>query len=170
MPDLITHVALSHLVRRPFDLTQKADTTAPFRFLFYLGTILPDILTRPWYILFPVSHDWTVFFHTPAGMLVTTGLLALFFESALRKKAFISISAGAGIHFLLDALQKKITGNDFWLFPFSWKSIGWGIAWADEFMDLVPLWIGLAAVLEIFVYFWERKHDRTDQHISPCRD
>ena len=157
MPDLITHVALSHLVRRPFDRRASQGKILPLRPLFYLGTILPDILTRPWYILFPITHDWTLCLHTPLGMLLFTGILALFFESSLRKRAFINLSTGVGCHFLLDALQKQVTGNNFWLFPFSWKSVEYGIAYAEDYLDLIPLWIGMIGIMEAGIYIWKKK-------------
>ena len=152
MPDLITHMALSHLIRRPFDVKKADRPAAPFRYMFYFGAILPDILTRPWYIIFPATHDWTVVFHTPFGMILTCALVSLLFESTLRKRIFINLFAGSFGHFLLDALQKKFTGNDYWFFPVSWKSVGYGLAYADQFMDLIPLWIGLVAVLEGCIY------------------
>ena len=39
MPDLITHLAFTHLVKRPFELKGKAENIFPFRVLLYLGTI-----------------------------------------------------------------------------------------------------------------------------------
>lgn len=158
MPDLITHVAVSHLIKRPFELRYTEKQMVPFRILFYLGIVLPDILTRPWYILFPVTEDWTVFFHTPLGMLLIISLISLFLEPSLRRKAFINLSAGVGFHFLLDALQKQVTGNNYWLFPFSWKNFGYGIMWADEFMDLIPVWIGLVVLMEFGVYFLRKRN------------
>ena len=160
MPDLITHVALSHLVIRPFDL--GASNSKPFSIwiLFYLGTMLPDLLTRPWYILFPVTKDWTLVFHTPLGMLITSGCIALLFTPHLRKSAFLNLIGGGGLHFLLDSLQKQIYGNNFWLFPLSYKNFEIGIAWAEDFLNLIPLWILLIALLESGHWIMRRKTKR----------
>ena len=160
MPDLVTHVAINHIIRRPFDLSRTQTPIFPLRTLFYLGTILPDILTRPWYIIFPETHHWTFLFHTPLGMFITTGLLTLLFESSLRKKAFVNLSAGAGLHFLLDASQKQVVGNNYWLYPFSWKDFGFGIAWAGDFVDRIPLLIALVVILEAFIYLWRKRTHR----------
>ena len=43
MPDLITHLAFSHLVIRGFEWLKKETAFTPFRVLFYAGTILPDV-------------------------------------------------------------------------------------------------------------------------------
>jgi len=155
MPDLITHITISHLIRRPFDLLSSAQPLSSVHSLFYLGTLLPDLLTRPWYILFPVTRDWTVFFHTPFGMLITSGFLALLFSPSLRRSVFLHLICGAGLHFLLDSLQKQITGNNFWLFPFSYANYSLGLAWAEEFMYYIPLWIMLVVLLEL--WFWKRR-------------
>jgi hypothetical protein len=161
MPDLVTHAAIAHLIRRPFDFVESAGAVPSLRILFYLGTILPDILTRPWYILFPVTHDWTLPFHTPAGALAACGLLALLFEPGLQKKAFWLLAAGSILHFILDGFQKQIIGNNFWLYPFTWKDFGYGVIWAGEIMRYIPYWLGLVVILEIgmAVYHRARKRD-----------
>ena len=131
MPDLITHVAFIHLLRRPFDL-KKQIWNPNLRILFYVGTILPDILTRPFYILFPSTFSWTVAIHTFAGMFIICALIAFFFEVKIRRQVFVLLISGAAFHFLLDAFQKQLIGNNYWLFPLSWKNFGLGIFWAGE--------------------------------------
>jgi hypothetical protein len=156
MPDLVTHTAVAHLIRRPFDL-KKAPAKAPsLLILFYLGTILPDILTRPWYILFPATHDWTLPFHTPAGALVACGLLALLFKPGYQKKAFSLLGAGSILHLVLDGFQKQIIGNNFWLYPFTWKDFGYGVIWPGEIMKYIPCWIVAVILLEIGIAFYRR--------------
>ncbi len=155
MPDLITHVAASHLIRRGVEFSRRRPIPLHFCTLFYLGTILPDILTRPFYILFPATHDWTIAFHTPVGMLFTTGFLAMFFGRD-RRNIFIALFTGAMGHFIVDTLQKKVTGNDFWLFPFSWKSVGWGVVWADDLIPYIPIWIGIILLIEMGQYLQNR--------------
>ena len=157
MPDLITHVAVSHLVKRPFELQRKGKSAVAFRTIFYFGTILPDILTRPFYILFPATYNWVIFFHTPAGIALTSALIAFLFESTIRRKVFINLIAGAGLHFFMDAFQKQVSGNNFWLFPFSWKDFGFGVAWPGEIMYFIPLWLTLVVFLEMWIYFRSKK-------------
>jgi hypothetical protein len=163
MPDLVTHVALSHLLRRPFNFTRNETNPVPFIILFYFGTILPDILTRPFYILFPVTKDWTVPFHTPFGMILTCVLLAFLFEASIRRKVFINLLGGAFFHFFLDALQKHVNEGIFWFFPFSWKSGGFQFLWADKIMNLIPVWIILIIILEATIFIRRKqikKHSR----------
>jgi hypothetical protein len=157
MPDLVTHVALGHLIVRSWDLTAHKPVPSSLRLLFYLGILLPDILTRPWYILFPVIKNWTIALHTPMGIVPVCAIIALLFRPGLRRRGFLFLWAGTCAHFLLDTFQKHITDNNFWLFPFSWNHTGIGLAWADEFMDLLPLWIGLALAVELLVRIFSRK-------------
>lgn len=157
MPDLVTHVSIIHLIKRPFEIRSKDRSAPSLRALLYLGTILPDILTRPWYILFPDTHDWTFPFHTPFGMILCSGLIALFFETNLRKKAFVNLITGAGLHFFLDAFQQYITNSVFWLFPFSWISFGLGLLWADIIIGFVPIWVALVVAFEGGVWLWKKK-------------
>jgi hypothetical protein len=156
MPDLITHVAVAHLVCRPFELSKRLGPGPHSRILFYLGAMWPDLLSRPWYILFPKLGDWVLAFHTPAGMVFFCCLFSLLFRPDLRKKVFVFSLAGAALHFGMDCLQKQVVPGNFWLFPLSWKSFTVGYFWADDAIPFIPAWIGLVAILE-GVAFWHRK-------------
>jgi hypothetical protein len=164
VPDLVTHTVIAHLVRRPFDFVEPARTVPSLRVLFYLGTVLPDLLTRPWYILYPATHDWTFPFHTPAGALLACGLIALLFEPGLQKKAFSLLAMGSVLHFVLDGFQKQIIGNNFWLYPFSWKDFGYGVIWAGEIIRYIPYWLGLVALLEIGMTIYHQVQKQNDRN------
>jgi hypothetical protein len=157
MPDLVTHTAIAHLMRRPSGWRHSAKSDAAMRLMFYLGAMLPDLPSRPAYIVFPSLHDWVVAFHTPVGMLFTCAFLSLLFERPLRKKAFGWLFLGAVLHFAVDCLQKQVTGNNFWLFPFSWKNFGIGLFWAGEAMAFVPVWIALVLLVELLIH-WKKSN------------
>ncbi len=160
MPDLITHLTLSHLLIRSHELIRKPAAALPFRILFYSGILLPDILTRPWYILFPGTYRWTVALHTPLGSILFCAAAAMLFESPIRKRAFLYLAAGSAAHFVLDALQKQVIYNNYWFFPVSWKPVGWGIAGAGTYLEWIPLWIGLVIVFESIVRLFNRRKNR----------
>ncbi len=151
MPDLITHTAIAHLAGKPFEIRKPSAHAAPLRILLYIGVMLPDLMSRPWYILSPSIHDWVVAFHTPSGMLVTCAFASLLFERTLRKRAFTGLFFGSLLHLAVDCLQKQVTGNNFWLFPFSWKNFGIGLFWAGEAMPFVPAWIALVLLMEVLL-------------------
>jgi len=119
MPDLITHVAFTHLVKRPFELKGNENNIFSFRVILYLGAILPDITTRPWYIVFPATKSWTASLHTPFSAILCCALLSLFFHPGIRKKVFLYLLLGVILHFFLDTfsiiLSGRITG--FFHFP-----------------------------------------------------
>jgi hypothetical protein len=167
MPDLITHVALGHLVIRPLDWKTPRTDSSIMRHVFFLGCILPDIVTRPWYIVFPSTHGWTFFLHTPIGAFLLCAFLAQFFEKSISKNVFTHLLAGSGFHFFIDAFQKQVVGNSAWLFPISYRHIGFGIAWTDQIMDLLPLWLALVVVLEIAIRLSRRPAHRSSNPIQP---
>jgi hypothetical protein len=148
VPDLVTHVAAAHFLLRPFDARRPALEIPPGRLFFYVGAMLPDLASRPWYILFPSVHDFVVPLHTPAGLFACAGLFALLLDAPLRRTAFAWTSAGGLFHFGLDCLQKQVAGNNFWLFPISWRNFGFGLFWADRAVALAPLWIAALAAFE----------------------
>jgi hypothetical protein len=160
MPDLITHVAVAHLIKRPFEVTYPSKDLTRFRIFFYLGVMLPDLLSRPWYILFPRIQDWVTAFLTPFGALLACGFIALLFEKPLRFGAFRFLLSGSALHFALDCLQKQVVGNNFWLFPFSWKTFGIGLFWTGDAIPFIPLWVALVLLMEGILYFKKRRSRR----------
>ncbi len=149
MPDLLTHSAAAYLsARRWFGEPGVSRATA---ILFIVGTMLPDVLSRPFYILFPALHWWVMPLHTPAGVLIVCWIITGFFQAAERRRVFIALTGGVLLHFLLDAPQKHIAAGYFWLFPFSWKTYEWGLWWSEDSVRIVPWVILLVAIVEILI-------------------
>jgi hypothetical protein len=141
MPDLVTHTAAAYfLVRSP--------RFQRFRVLFYLGTILPDLLARPLHILWPQLLFYTLAVHTPIFMLIFCLMLSEFFAQPLRRTVFAYLYAGVVLHFLLDALQRHLGDGYYWLFPFSWKSFEIGLFWPETSVTYIPLWLLLIVTVE----------------------
>jgi hypothetical protein len=151
MPDLLTHSAAAYLTTRHwFGRPGIPRATA---ILFIVGTMLPDVLSRPFYILFPALHWWVMPLHTPAGMLIVCWVITGFFQAAERWRVFIALISGVLLHFVLDAPQKHIAAGYFWLFPFSWKTYEWGLWWSEDSVRILPGVILLVAIVEILIYF-----------------
>ncbi|MDZ7360266.1 MAG: hypothetical protein ONB46_06005 [candidate division KSB1 bacterium] len=150
MPDLLTHSAAAYLASRRW-------FPRPAAILFIAGTMLPDVLSRPFYIIFPILHWWVMPLHTPIGILIVCWIITGFFRAEDRKIVFIALLAGAALHFLLDAPQKHLVAGYFWLFPFSWTTYEWGWWWSEDSIQLVPMIILLVAFIEILIYFQKRK-------------
>lgn len=126
MPDLATHVVAAYLVVKARPKWKGLMTP------FLLGTVLPDVLTRPLYILFPAAF-WFVFpLHTPLVLALVCYALSFLFEEHLRVKTFVAMYGGALFHIPLDLLQKSVTQAYAPLFPFSWASWSANLFWADE--------------------------------------
>lgn len=151
MPDLITHAAAAYFVTR-IGFWQK------YRTLFYLGTILPDLMSRPFYILFPKLFKLTTAMHTPIFIMLFCLLLAQLFEPGQRKPVLFALLAGSGLHFVLDLFQRHLIGGYFWLFPFSWRTFEIGWFWPEDTVRLVPVWLGLILACEVF-WWWKNKRN-----------
>jgi len=144
MPDLVTHLAAGYIAALPFWKRTQS------RILFFFGTILPDLATRPLNILVPSSGRFTEPLHTPLGYALLCWLLAqLFDRRRTRHDAFTALLAGGLLHFVLDALQRHVAGGYIWLFPFSTASSPWGLFWPDECMRWMPLWALAILVIEL---------------------
>ena len=142
MPDLITHVAGAYLVKRGIRIAGMAS-------LFYLGAILPDLLSRPIHLIRPALFPSTQPLHSPIGVFLACWLISLFFRSDQRKTAFWLLWGGSIVHFLLDMLQKHLVGGYAWLFPFSFRLYSFGFIRPEDSLYFLPL--TLAAVLIVYL-------------------
>ena len=155
MPDGLTHLAVGYI--GVFRWLQGSRLV-----LFFLGSLLPDILLRGGRLLF-TGHPqrdflelYLVPFHTPVTGLLFCLALAQLFHPRIRKAAFTLLFGGCLAHFALDMLQRTINGNGFtvevldgyhWLYPFSWFDFQFGLFWAGDspyaLIILVPvsLWL-----------------------------
>jgi hypothetical protein len=150
MPDLITHFAAAYVIKAP-------KRWARFRIPFYIGALLPDLLTRPLHIVFPSLGKTIYSLHTPISVVLICLLAAQFFQKDIRAGVRSNLLLGSFLHFGLDLLQKTVITAYYWFFPFSWKTFDFGILWPSEFLQLVPLWILLVAAMEIVARFQKRK-------------
>lgn len=149
MPDLITHFAAAYIMKIPRGW-------ARFRVPFYLGAILPDILTRSFVIIYPPS-DYVVYsIHTPIVSAVVCLLIAQFFEKEIRPGVRTNLLLGITLHFGLDILQRHVIVPYFWLFPFSWKTFELGFFWPEESLRLIPLWLALVITIEVVIQIQKR--------------
>ncbi len=140
MPDLITHVAGAYLAKRGFRIAGMAS-------LFYLGAILPDLLSRPLHLLWPALFISTQPLHSPIGVFLVCWLIALFFREDQRRLAFRLLAGGSIVHFLLDLLQKHLVGGYAWLYPFSFRFYSLGFIRPEDSLLFLPLTLAAAAVV-----------------------
>jgi cell division protein FtsW (lipid II flippase) len=143
MPDLVTHVAAAYLLRKPLRISKYAA-------ILFTGTILPDVLTRPFYILIPNLY-WFVFpFHTPFLLTFVCWLISYLFEERVRRRIFMTLMAGVCLHLLLDLFQKNLIDANYWLFPFSDMKLSVGLFWQEHSVYAIPFLLAIIIVIEIF--------------------
>ncbi len=150
MPDLLTHYTAAYFFSRPSAFSR-------FRAVFYLGTILPDIISRPVYILFPKLAAYTVAMHTPVFLFFLCLFLAELFQKGIKENVRNYLFMGVLLHLVLDLLQKHLVGGYFWLFPFSWKTFEIGLFWPDAPLRFAPVWIFLILLSESIYYMKKRE-------------
>ncbi len=140
MPDLLSHMAAGYL------LLAKIKSRAWF-IVFLIGTCLPDLVTRPFYIIFPKLFWIVMPAHTPAGLFLLCLGLSGFFAARQRNRVFITLFAGCMLHLFLDLLQKHAHGGYVLLFPFSWDIFEFGLFYSEKSTDFLPLWLLLAGII-----------------------
>jgi hypothetical protein len=150
MPDLITHTAVAYFVARPRSMARH-------RVALYVGAILPDLLSRPWYILFPKMSEYTIAMHTPIFSVLACLLIAQFFDNGIRKSVLWNLLAGVALHFFLDLLQRHLVPGYLLIFPFSWWGFEIGLFGPEQSIRFTPFWIVAIMLTEFVCWWWRRK-------------
>lgn len=148
MPDLVTHVVAGYGLQRGFSPRLSA--------WFLIGAVLPDILTRPFTIVWPGSFWWTMPLHTPVGLLLVGAAVAFLHRPGGRRSVFLNLAAGSFVHVFLDLFQTHLAGSYYLFFPFSWRSVEVNVMWPETTLYLLPLWV----VLSIWLVFRELRRQR----------
>jgi len=144
MPDLVTHFAAAYFVSHLQKVRQH-------RVSLYMGTILPDLISRPVYILFPRLYPYTVALHTPVFLILFSLFYSQFFAKSIRKDVFLFTVSGMALHFGLDLFQRHTGSGYLWLFPLSWNSFEIGLYWPEQPLLLTPLWVLLILIIETVI-------------------
>jgi hypothetical protein len=142
MPDLLTHL----IVGQAFWKGTRIDSLT---FWFLVGTVLPDILTRPFNILFPSLYWFFMPLHTPVGLFFVCLSISQLCPAAGRRSVFYNLLGGAALHVFLDLFQRHIAGSYHLLFPFSWRSFEIGLVWPETSLFLLPIWAGAGFLLGV---------------------
>ncbi len=141
MPDLVTHVMAGYGLQRGL-----WPRLSPW---FLAGAVLPDILTRPFTIIWPGSFWWTMPLHTPMGLLFVCAAIALVCKPGISGSVFLNLGAGVLVHLFLDLFQAHLAGSYYLLFPFSWRSVEVNLMWPETSLYLLPVWIAIGVWLGI---------------------
>ncbi len=168
MPDLLTHLAMAHIVRRTSEIAQHKIYIPQTYTMFYLGSILPDLIVRPFTMVF---HSRGVYWflsptHLPLGLVLLCYIIAMCFHKSHRKKFFGLLMLGSGLHCFLDVLQKHLTSGDYhWFFPFSWKTFSLQLFWPSDSILALPFLLVIFIILEVFFFKWAA-NNYTDKKYS----
>jgi membrane-bound metal-dependent hydrolase YbcI (DUF457 family) len=142
MPDLVTHLATGYVAAIPFR------RRATLRLAFLTGVLLPDLLSRPIYILIPGTYDFVMPLHTPIGYTIACWLLTQLFEKpVLRKTILTGLLTGGLLHFAADALQRHFFSGYLWLFPICRCETRWGLFWPETPVNWLPTTIAVTVVV-----------------------
>lgn len=140
MPDLVTHLSVAYFVSKIPRVTKWAG-------IVYLGSALPDLATRPIYVIFPSTFHFVSPMHTPLVLIPLCLLVSFLFDQTHRGAVFVVLLVASYLHLLLDVLQTHDTRGYAWFFPFSDRSFEIGLFPQDGSVYAVPFL--LAAILTV---------------------
>jgi len=164
MPDLMTHLVTTHILRRSWEYARRSDFTGRQAASLYVGGCLPDFVSRlpsiatgllsRWGVITPAAaakcYNIWYCFHTPLPAAMVAYLLVMLLPESGRAFNFLLIIVACALHFGLDALQSTLGDpGTLWLYPFSWKTAYLHLFWPDRAILALPWLGGVVVILEI---------------------
>jgi len=132
VPDLITHTVAAYIIR-------KRKISVHNLILYLIGSMLPDLVTRPFMIAIPSLRHYFHAFHTPAALAIIIIMISYLFEEINQRKVILLLSLGTLTHLLLDSFQASVGDRGYsWLFPFSYSDFNFGLFWPEDSISILP--------------------------------
>jgi hypothetical protein len=140
LPDLVTHASLTVLAIAAARRARRYLAPA------LLGSLLPDLLSRPLTMLGPATFDLGRALHAPLVTLAVAGALALAYPPGRRRAVAVAIACGCFAHQAIDLLQHTVDPGYPLLAPFSWRTFPQGPFHTEASLAVMPLLLLLAVV------------------------
>ncbi|MFP3909630.1 MAG: metal-dependent hydrolase [Archaeoglobaceae archaeon] len=154
MPDWLAHIAFAFVLCVVLGMRFKTFRENRYVALVMVGSLVPDLFK------ITILFDWLGYevgeflapLHTPAGALLSAGMISLLFYGAML--VFSLLVVGVASHFALDLLLGHVSGGMLMLFPFSWQGYQLGLIQSDNY------WITLVlVVVAVMLLYVQRKRD-----------
>ena len=159
MADLVTHLCSG--------IIAKAATGRPHVAVFLVGTVAPDLFSRvPSMLLIQAKlrgfsipdamiHSFEPL-HLPAGMVLLSLCLSMFFRSSERLAVWLNLMGGMLLHLVVDMLQDHHGIGYVIGFPFFEGSLEVGVVSSEASVRWVPVLL----LVSFGVTLWRRKKTR----------
>lgn len=152
MPDLVTHTVAAYIIRK-----RSISTNDLLVYLF--GAMLPDLVTRPFMIIYPPIRYFFHTFHTPVALLLIIYLISQFFEDNIKYKIMKLLSFGVISHLILDLFQNSVSYRGYsWFFPITYWDFNIGLFWPEDSVNFLPITI-LVLAIDIMQQYYYKKNN-----------
>lgn len=156
MPDLVTHTVAAYIIRK-----RSISTNDLLVYLF--GAMLPDLVTRPFMIIYPPIRYFFHTFHTPVALLLIIYLISQFFEDNIKYKIMKLLSFGVISHLILDLFQNSVSYRGYsWFFPITYWDFNIGLFWPEDSVNFLPITI-LVLAIDIMQQYYYKKNNTTNK-------
>jgi hypothetical protein len=159
MPDLITHLLATHFISRTPNLFRNKLLSFynTYRPLIYLGTIFPDLISKPFAFLSWKLYNFSIALHSPFCVIIECFVFSRFFYTKDRKTTFRIMIFFSFFHIFVDSLQEGINPGYQILYPFSFKRYGFNLVSSEMYLQSLVILLVVAILIETYLYFKARK-------------
>jgi hypothetical protein len=159
MPDLITHLVATHFISRTPNLFRNKllDFYNAYRLLIYLGTIFPDLISKPLAFLSWKLYNFSIALHSPFCVLIECFIFSQFIYIKNRKTTFGIMIFFSFFHILVDSLQEGINPGYQILYPFSFNRYGFNWVSSEMYLQALVVFLIIAILIETYLFIKRRK-------------
>jgi hypothetical protein len=155
MPDLLTHLVATHFITRAPNLFKNrfVQFYVNYRPLIFLGTIFPDVISKPFQFISWKLYNYGLAFHTPFCVIFACYIFSRFFYIKDRKTTFWIMTGFSFFHIFVDSFQRGIYPGYQLLFPFSLRRYGFNFVRSEMYLVLLIILSIIAVSIEVYFYF-----------------
>lgn len=155
MPDLITHIAATHLiVKLPSIFRDRIlNYYNNYKSFIFLGAIFPDLISKPFQYISPKLYNFSLPLHSPFVVLITAYILTRFIYIQNKNTSFYTIAIFSVFHILLDNLQKGLNPGYQIFFPFSLKRYGLNLISSEIYIYIMLGLLSFSFIVEVYFYY-----------------
>jgi hypothetical protein len=154
MPDILTHLAVTHFVSRTPNLYKNrlVNFYMNYRAIIYIGALLPDLFSKPFQYITWKIYNFGLALHSPFCVIIECFLFSQLFYIKSRKTTFLTLLSFSMFHIFIDSLQEGVNPGYQLLFPFALRRYGINMVNTEMYLYSLCILVAIGLITEYFLF------------------
>jgi hypothetical protein len=160
MPDILTHLAITHFISRTPNLVKNrlVEFYTNYRAIIYLGAILPDLISKPFHFITWKLYNFGLALHSPFCVIIECFLFSRLFYIKNRKTTFWTLLFFSLFHIFIDSLQEGVNPGYQLLFPFAFRRYGINVVSSGMYLYSLGALVLIGLMTEYCLYIKAKRN------------